>query len=202
MGALSANSMSQQGIEAPYSVKENGERLHIVFSVAYVKQNSLKIEQDDNNLTVRFSTFDSKRYHRTLPLAHPVIEEKTSSDIQSKTLTVSLVKVDGSIEWGPDALGKGAKKKGKNKKTGARSDEQLSPAPSPVQKPSASPPLCPADAPEEVAKAVPEELPEELQEDLPEDLPDGLLESPRVEEPERTKNVSCEPVDSGDIDQS
>jgi len=93
--------------EPPLNVREKAGRIVVVFSVPNVRANSVQVEsrgpsEDEpvGSLHVVFSSLSpSRNFEKHLILPHG-IEEKIIKDVQSKSLTVQLVKLDPAIEWG------------------------------------------------------------------------------------------------------
>lgn len=131
--------MAPAPIDPPASVREKGGRIVVVFNVVNVRANSVQVEAKPPNeaepagsVHVSFNSVSPNRYfEKHLVLPH-CIDGKTVQDVQSKTLTVQLVKLDESQEWGQAWLKpKGrAKRKGETHepKTGA-ADEAAQKAP-------------------------------------------------------------------------
>ncbi|CAK9049103.1 Uncharacterized protein SCF082_LOCUS27254 [Durusdinium trenchii] len=107
--------------DPPTSVREKGGRLVVVFNVANVRPNSVQVEvrppsdeEPAGSVHVSFSSMSpSKAFVKHLVLPHG-IDSKTVQDVQSKSLTLQLVKLDESLEWGQAWL----KPKGKTKRKG------------------------------------------------------------------------------------
>eukprot|EP00927_Polykrikos_kofoidii_P011087 TRINITY_DN1466_c1_g1_i1.p1 TRINITY_DN1466_c1_g1~~TRINITY_DN1466_c1_g1_i1.p1 ORF type:complete len:772 (+),score=147.37 TRINITY_DN1466_c1_g1_i1:64-2379(+) len=93
--------------EPPLSIREKGERIVIVFNVSNARHNSVKAEHrpgdagDPGALHVAFSSVSpSRHFEKLLRLPHPVVSGRTVSDVQTKCVTVQLLKTDPSITWG------------------------------------------------------------------------------------------------------
>jgi len=98
---------SQAPNDPPVSTREKGDRIVIVFNIANVKHNSVKVEHQGGGagtselVTVKFSAVSPNRsYEKTLVLPHAIEPGKTVNDVQNKCLAVQLVKADSRQTWG------------------------------------------------------------------------------------------------------
>lgn len=109
--------------DPPVSVREKADRVTVVFNVSNGKTGTVRTEiqngedrSDPGQLFVAFSSVSpARRYEKRLQLPHCVLPTRIVSDIQSKCITVQLVKEDGNIVWGSAWVkeAKGSKSKGK-----------------------------------------------------------------------------------------
>ncbi|CAE7663843.1 unnamed protein product [Symbiodinium sp. CCMP2456] len=121
--------------EPPLNVREKAGRIVVVFSVPNVRANSVQVEsrgpsEDEpaGSVHVFFSSLSpSRSFEKHLILPHG-IEEKIIKDVQSKSLTVQLVKLDTAIEWGQAWLKPKSKAK---RRTLPDADKENKGAPSP-----------------------------------------------------------------------
>lgn len=129
--------MAPAPIDPPASVREKGGRIVVVFNVANVRANSVQVEAKPPNevepagsVHVSFNSVSPNRsFEKHLVLPH-CIDGKTIQDVQSKTLTVQLVKLDESQEWGQAWL----KPKGRAKRKGENHEPKTGPADEAAQK--------------------------------------------------------------------
>ncbi|CAE7707066.1 unnamed protein product [Symbiodinium necroappetens] len=125
--------------EPPLNVREKAGRIVVVFSVPNVRANSVQVEsrgpsEDEpaGSVHVFFSSLSpSRSFEKHLILPHG-IEEKIIKDVQSKSLTVQLVKLDTAIEWGQAWLKPKSKAK---RRTLPDADKENKGGPSPLPTP-------------------------------------------------------------------
>jgi len=109
--------------DPPWSVREKGDRIVILFNVPNVRHNSVSVQHKAESLTVSFKTASpTKCYEKQIALPHAV-DERMSWDVQSKALTLLLTKTD-DVEWGTTWHKKGGKGK---TKAGARREGSEAP---------------------------------------------------------------------------
>ena len=115
--------------DPPLNVREKGSRIVVVFNVANVRANSVQVEtrppnedEPSGSVHVSFNSVSPNRSfekHLVLPYA---IDGKTVKDVQSKSLTVQLVKLDETQEWGQAWLKSKGKAKRKESHEGSKTD--------------------------------------------------------------------------------
>eukprot|EP00930_Biecheleria_cincta_P016276 TRINITY_DN13300_c0_g1_i1.p1 TRINITY_DN13300_c0_g1~~TRINITY_DN13300_c0_g1_i1.p1 ORF type:complete len:746 (+),score=205.16 TRINITY_DN13300_c0_g1_i1:76-2313(+) len=120
------------------SVREKGGRLVLVFNVANVKSGSVHVEhrpeseeEPAGSVHITFASVSpNKQYEKHLVLPHCIDAGKTVKDVQSKSLTVQLVKTDPAVEWGQAWL-----KPGKSGKQAGKKAVPASPSSGPARSP-------------------------------------------------------------------